>query len=302
MGNNNPSVPNPVTSATQGIQGQIQSFPFQYLIDALSQTGGSAYLTPPNSTTPQLYNFSGLGTSEVQNELANQMAQVLLSTQQNQGGQFINQSLQDLSQADPTGTALYSQLSGLLGQESGQAAPDMAMAQQEQGSINDILQQGQTLTPEELMQVQQGVRGQQAANGITLGNAPTQQESDAVINALDAKQNQAQNLAGQFLTSGVNPSDLQYAQLQRQLSDLGAFQTGQSPLTEMGTVQSAGYGAAPYTGTNYTAPTVNEGQAGLQGINNAMDLYNTNLNWSQNTPNPYLAGLSTGISTFGALA
>src|SRR5271154_1709121 len=102
-----PSIPDPNQAAIAGIQQQQADYPFSYLVNALSQTGGNANLINPATGQSQDYNFTGLGDQQVQNQVSNQMAQVLLGIQQNYGPQYIQQSLQELQQSDPTGYAAY---------------------------------------------------------------------------------------------------------------------------------------------------------------------------------------------------
>lgn len=285
------SVPDPNKAATQGIISAAQNYPFEYLINALSQTGGVGTLTGPTGQSQQ-YDFSGLGTADVNNAVSQQMAQAFLDIQKNLGPEYIKQRLADLKLADPQGYAAYGQLFEQIMQEANQGAPNMQLSQQTQDAVNNLLLQSQSLTPEERMQVEQAVRGNQVASGIYLGNAPAQQEASAVTQALDSKQSAAQREANSFLTSGVSPSDIQFRKIQQDLANLGAFVSGTNPTSQFSSLSGAQSTAAPYPATGYQVPTLNEGQAAQQGLQNAYDIYSANTNWANNSVNPYIAGLN----------
>jgi hypothetical protein len=80
------------------------------------------------------------------------------------------------------------------------------------------------------------------------------------------------------------------------LANLGAFIGGQTPQGQFGSISGAQGGAAPYSATGYQTPTINEGQATQQGVNNAFDLYNIN---AANQVNPFVAGLSGAANLAG---
>ena len=292
-----PSIPDPNQAAIAGIQTQAQLYPYEYIVNALSQLGqaGAPYNPVTGQTTP--VDFTGTGTAAVQNQMSDQMAQTLLAIQQGLGPQYIAQRLADLQQSDPTGYAARQQLFDQIQQEAAQAPPGQALSESTQNAIMSELQQGSNLTPQEQMQVEQGTRGNQVASGIFLGNAPAQAEADAVVNAGDQAQAQRQAAAGQFLSSGVSPSDIQFRQIQQNLANYGAFIGGQTPESQFSSLTGAQSGAAPTPNTGYSAPTLNEGQAAGQGVSNAFDLYNQNFNFQQNQVNPFTAGLSglTGL-------
>ena len=101
-----------------------------------------------------------------------------------------------------------------------------------------------------------------------------------------------------YLQSGVSPQDVQYRHIQQALSNLGAFQNGQTPEAQFGQLSAAGNGAAPFATPNYSTPAgLNPGAAAQTGINFA----NTNYQTSQQLANPFLSGLTTGVNTFSAL-
>jgi len=291
------------SSAIAGLQTQSGLYPFQYLIDALSQTGGSGTITDPLTGNPTPLDFTGLGTADIQNQTSAQMAQTLLNIQQTLGPDYVKLALDNLKQSDPTGYAAYNQVWEQIQQQAAAPAPGIGMSEQLQGNIQSLLGGSQELSPSELSQVQQGARSNNVASGIYLGNAPAEAEGAAVVGATDKKQQDAQNAAGEFLAAGISPADLQYQQLQQDMANYGAFINGQSPTNQIGQLQGGRTQAAPYPNTGFSPSTLNLGQGGEMGINNAQSLSSINNIWNQNTMNPYLAGLNLftqGVGVAGA--
>ena len=282
------SDPDPNAAAAAGIQQTEKNYPFSYIVNALSQTGGNATLTNPATGQPQDYNFTDLGTTQVGNQVSGQMAQVLLDLQNQYGGAYIAQRLADLKQSDPTGYAAYGQLFDQIQQEAAQQPPDMPLSQATQAGIQDLLQKSNTLTPTEQTQVAQQSNAGNVATGVYLGNAPAQVNATNAVNAVDQQNAAAQGEASKFLASGVSPSDVQYRKIQQDMANYGAFINGQNPTAEFSSLSGAQSGAAPAGPTGYQTPTLNVGQAAQQGISQANSLYGIN----QQQANPYLAGLN----------
>ena len=301
-GGSAPTPPDPSVAAAAGIQQQEADYPFSAEINALSQTGGNASLINPSTGLPQDYNFTGLGTADVQNQVSGQMAQVLLDIQNGLGSQFIAQRLADLQQSDPTGYAAYGQLFNQIQQEAAQSPPDMPLSQAVQSQINSVLQSSNTLSPSEMTQVQQQSAAGNESSGITLGNAPSQVTGTAAVNAVDQQQAQAQAAAGQYLQEGVTPSDIAFRSTQQNVANEGAFINGQNPTAEFSSLSGAQQGAAPTPNTGFQQQTLNEQQGAAQGIGQANQLFDYQSQLSNAESNPYLAGLSTALSGISSAA
>jgi hypothetical protein len=184
--------------------------------------------------------------------------------------------------------------------DASKAAPNAQLSADTQQAVLAELQRGTSLDARELEQVQQGVRGDQLARGVYLGNAPTQQETNAVLAAGDQAQTQRQALASQFQASGVSPEDIQYRKIQQDLQNLGSFLSNQTPTAEFGSFSGAQSQAAPTPNTGYQPFALNP-NAAQQGVQNAFGLYSGQVNWAENNVNPYLAGLE-GLSGVGGTA
>lgn len=292
------SPPDPTAAAISGINQTEADYPFSYISNALQQLGQSGTVINPSTGQPETLDFTGLGTADVQNQTQNQMAQALLAIQQKYGSGYIQQALQDLQQSDPQGYQAYQQLYSQINQQQNAPAPNLPLATSTQTDELNNLTGSQTLTPEELSQTQQGVRGNQVASGLYLGNAPAQAEAAAVVGATDQKNNAAEQASGQYLAAGVSPEDIQYQQLQQDMANYGAFINGQTPTAQFSQIGGAQGGAAPYLNTGYQTPTMNESTAANEGISNAEGIYSAN----QQEANPYLAGLNFASQGVGVAA
>jgi len=290
------SIPDPNVAAMQGLKEQINQYPYSYIVNALSQMGGKQTLLSPSGKMSTV-DFTGLGTADVQNKFQNQMAQVFLDIQNGMGADFIAQKLANLKQSDPTGYAAYQQLFDKIQEDAAAQPPNMPLSESTQKQVQDILNQGQALTPKELQQVQEQVRGNQVSKGLYLGGAETQEEAGAALAATDTKQQQAQQEAQSFLQASISPSDIQYRKIQQDMANLGAFINKQDPVAQFSSLSGAQQGAAPYVSTGYSTPTMNQAQGAQQGINQAFGLYGAN----QQQANPYMAGLSLGATSLGLI-
>jgi hypothetical protein len=99
----------------------------------------------------------------------------------------------------------------------------------------------------------------------------------------------------------VSPEDVTYRRVQQSLSNLGNAINGQTPEAQFASLSGAQGGAAPFNPGNVAEPSVNQ-NAGLQGMQNAADIYSGNVNWQASQANPWTVGLSTLSNTAGALS
>jgi hypothetical protein len=281
-----PNIPDPNKAAIQGANAQAANFPFEYIINQLAQLGGSADVNGKN------YDFTGLGTADNAAAMSDQTAKALLDIQKNYGADFVKQRIADLQQSDPQGFADRKELFDRILADSQKAAPNAGMSKDLQDAVNNQLNTGGQLTGGpggELEQVQQAVRGKQIANGITLGNAPAEQEAAAVEGASEQKRSQVQSTAQQYLAAGISPEDIQYRKIQQDLENLGAFESGTTPEAQFASLSGAGNGAAPSSAPYSNTAAIDPNAALAQ----AMQLYSGQVNWSQQQVNPWTAGLST---------
>jgi len=293
-GGSAPKPPDYEAAARQGVYADLETYPLRYLVDAASQAGGKVNVGGKD------YDFTGLGDADNAAVMSDKMASTLLDIQRGMGPKFIEQRLDELKQADPQGYAARQDLFDRILSDS-KANPNRPLAEDLQNSIVGQLTNSGHLDARELEQVQQGVRGGQVARGNYLGNSAVSEEAGAAVKASDALKNQQQQTALGFLNSGVTPEDVQYRRIQQSLSNLGAFQAGQTPEAEFRSLSAAGNTAAPFIGGTGPTATTNP-NAGQQGAAFANNLYSGQVNWANTQVNPFIAGLSTTLTGAGAAA
>ena len=284
-----PSVPDPNVAAVQGQTASVENYPYEYLINQLSQLGQSGTING------QTYDFTGLGNASQAAAMSGQSAQGQLALQQQYGPEFIQQALAQLQQENPQGTVAENQLGQLA--TAPVPGPSATSQQLEQNVMGQIGNAGALTTgpASETEQVQQAVRGQQLANGITMGNAPAAQEADALEQAGANQRQQIQGATEQYLGAGVSPEDVQYRQIQQQLSNLGGFWSGQTPLAEFSSIGAAQNGAAP-SGTNYSnGAQINTGGA-LTGLQQAEQEYGSEVGYQATQMNGLAALGGVGVA------
>src|ERR1043165_3536474 len=274
-------------AARGGIYADLETYPLRYLVDAAARSGGTVNIGGKS------YDFTGLGDADNAAVMSDKMAQTLLDIQRGLGPQYIQQRLDELKQADPRGYAARQELFDRILADS-QAHPNRPLAEDLQSSIVSQLTNAGKLDARELEQVQQQVRGGQVARNNFLGNAATAQEAGAAVKASDALKSQQQAQALGFLESGVTPEDVEYRRIQQSPQNLGSFISGQTPTAQFRSLSAAGNGAAPFIASQSNVTT--NPNAGIQGINNAQQIYSGNINWQQSQVNPWTAGISTAIS------
>jgi hypothetical protein len=290
-----PKIPNPADAAVAGIQADTELQPFQYLINS------AATLGQPITIDGKNYDFTGLGQADTTAKISDQMAQTLLDLQRENSPQIIAQRLAELKAADPQGYAARQQLFDRILADA-QRSPGRPVSTDLQKTLQDELAKGSGFSDaKQAEQVREGVRGHQSRSGIYLGAAPASEEAKTMVNAGESLQSQRQQNALNLLQSGASPEDVAYRELQQNLANLGAFQTGETPQAQFRQVSSSANGPVSLVGGASPTNTFNPNAAG-QGISNAMSNWNSQFQYNQNQANPWLAGLSLATNTVGSLA
>lgn len=282
-----PEMPDYGQQAREAVLANLATYPTTYQTNAEAQLG----IGP----------FKGLGVADNAKVMSDQMAQALLDIQKNYGPAFVKERLAELKEADPKGYAARKQLfDQILAQADAQ--PNRPMAQDLQDQINSQLQSAGKLTPRELQEVQQQVRGGQVAKGNYLGNAATEQEGAAAVNAAGQKLTNEQQQAMSYLEQGISPEDVAYRRLEQSLGNLSSFINGTTPTAQFRSLSNAGNGAAPFTTGPAQTMVYTNPNAGQQGAQNALQIYQGQVNWAQQQVNPYVAGISTAAGALGTAA
>ena len=257
MGSSSPPPPPPppdyAKANREGIKTDIETLPIRRQIDIASRMGGKGAYELDGKTYE--YDFTGMGDQdyarqqrEFTRETADMTAQDLLEMQQKYGTQFLETSREQLKASDPIGFAIREN----MGKQ-----------------VNREMQLGGAATDDELRQVSQRVRGQQARLGNTLGVAAGVQE-----------------VMGQ--------TGYQNQRAQQRLANAGSFLAGTTPLSQFGQLSNAQRGAAPFQGigVNTVGINANAGQLGAnfaqQSFGTQANIYNTQM---ANQSNPWMQGL-----------
>lgn len=292
MGKSSPSIPDPGKAAVAGIQADTELQPYKYLIDAAASLGNKITIDGKE------YDFTGLGDVDTAGKVSDKMAQTLLQLQKEKSPQIIAQRLAELKAADPKGYAARQQLFDRIMADA-KSNPDRPVASELQKSLQNEIAKGAGFSDEkQAEQVREGVRGKQAANGITLGNAATSEEARTMVNAGESLRDKRQQDALNLLQSGAAPDEVAYRKMQQNLANLGAFQSGETPAAQFQQVSGAQSGPVQLAGKAPDTNTFNPNAAG-QGINNAFGVYNAKSNFANNQANPWLAGLSIAGNAYG---
>lgn len=182
-----------VVDQSQATTGQKET----YYVQLFDEEGKRLTAPKEISKSEAVIDFSGKSDidaakalSDFQRQEGRASAEFLLGLQKEYGSQFADMARQQLRSVDPTAFALREQLGSTL---------------------QDELSAGSELTPDELRQVSQSVRGAQVARGNIYGGAPIAQEAIARYNLGEAKQQQRMANVQSYL--GLNPIVSQGAQL-----------------------------------------------------------------------------------------
>jgi len=286
------SAPKPPTVAEQadyGIQSDIQTQPDLYKLQSAMALGQKVTLS-----NGQTYDFTGKGNADITGGVSDKMAATLLQLMKEKDPTLIQQRLNELKAADPQGYAARQQLFDKI-QENAKLNPNSPVSADLQQQLQDELSKGAGFSdPKQQEQVREGVRGQQYASGITLGNAPTSQEAKAVVNAGESLQSQRQANALKILEAGTSPEDVAYQNYRRAIGNEGAFANGTNPTSQFADLSAPGM-QQPVAG----GPTAgfNSNAAGSGAANS---IYNSSYNWANSQTNPWLAGIGTAAQGVGA--
>jgi hypothetical protein len=288
-----PAPPDYAAAAREGVYADLETYPLRYLTEAASRMGGRLVIDGVDYG-----DFTGLGEADTARVMSDQMAKTLLDIQRDMGPQFIAQRIEELKQADPQGYQARKDLFDRI-MAGAETSPDRPLAEDLQRTIMGELERAGRLDARQLSEVQQAVRGGQVGRGNYLGNAAVAQEAGAVVGASNALRDQQQQKALGFLESGVTPEDVEYRRIQQALANLGAFTEGTTPQAQFQTLSSAGNAAAPFISGGFNQQATNP-YAGVQGMQNANQIYSGNMNWQANQVNPWMAGISTGLGVVNA--
>jgi hypothetical protein len=223
----------------------------------------------------------------------------MLDLQRQYGPQFVAQRLRELEASDPAGAAMRRQLWNTI-QTSASTTTERPGAEQLQAMILERMDRAGKLDPALEHDVSQQVLGAQTARGNWLGNAAGAQEGKVLASVSEAQRTQAQKEAMAFLTAGLSPQDAAYREQQQDMSNLGSFMAGETPTAQFGQLTGAQNGIVPFS-SGGPLPGTNP-NAGWQGVQNQLGVYNANKAAENNTVNPWISGVSGAFQGASAWA
>lgn len=293
MGLCGPDVPDPATGYVAGINTDLETLPARRIIEALALTGGRGTVNIPGRGGGNVpVDFTGLGEADYQRRYADQLTQELLDIQRQFGPQYVEQRLAELEASDPEGAAMRRNLWDTI-QTSSETLTPRPGQEALRDSILAELNRGGELDPETQRRLSQQVLGSQVARGNYLGNAAATQEATAIAQAQEAQKASRHAQAMAFLTGGLDPAEAAYREQMQDISNIGAFLGGETPVAQFSQLSGAQTGAAPFYQSG-PLPGVNP-NAGWQGIQNQQGVYNANQYLQNNTVNPWVSGLSGAL-------
>jgi hypothetical protein len=246
-----PQAPNYAQASREAIQADIDTLPLRRAIELQARKKDLEELAP----------------LERQNQLESALAtaRAALEVQRQYGRDFNEEALRRIAESDPAGFAARQ----LLAQR-----------------VYEGLLAGPELDAEFVRQLQQQVRGAQAARGNILGTAPAREEADVLARAAQAQQ-------------------------QQRLANASSYVFG-APLTaQYDNVRDAQQGAAPFSPQPFPRGIGPNPQAGSAGASYAQNIYedqvrayNSGLDYLSDTyrvssnpnNNPWLQGLGLALS------
>lgn len=260
-----PPPPDYAAANREAIEADIETLPVRKLIEAAARMGTTATYTDADGNTKTV-DFTGYGDIdqtrdqlEFLAESADTLAEAQISTQEKFGERFITQRMKELEMSDPLGTKVRK----MLGEE----------------AVKD-LEAGYGLGDELQSQVEQSVRGAQAARGNILGNAAGQAEAFAL-------------------------GDAAIRLRQQRLANAASFLSGVTPVAQFGAISGAQQGAAAFNPMGIQQGMGLNPNAGQLGTNFAMNSYQQQsqnaIAKAQNNPWNTVLGAVGGAVTSGVM-
>jgi hypothetical protein len=258
-----PPPPDYAAANREGIEADIETLPVRKLIEAAARMGTTATYTDADGNEKTV-DFAGYGDIdqtrqqlEFMSESADTLAEAQISTQEKFGERFVAQRMKELEQSDPLGTKVRK----MLGEE--------AIADLEAGyGLGDDLRN----------QVEQSVRGAQAARGNILGSAAGQAEAFAL-------------------------GDAAIRLRQQRLANASSFLSGVTPVAQFGAISGAQQGASAFNPMGIQQGMGLNPNAGQLGSNFAMNSYQQQsqnaIAEAQNNPWNTVLGSVGGIAMSG---
>lgn len=246
----------------EAILADIETLPLRRQIEAAARAGDKITYTDPRDGKEKTADFTGLGEGDVSQKLAETLGPLARTTAQAQldvgrefAPQFIALAREGMQQADPEGFAARQRLAERLMSEAGQPGieENPLIRQGREAALRNVLEEfqlGNRLSDAESRNLEQQVRGAQAARGNVFGNAPSVQEIGEKFNLGERKYQQRlsnlMNVGAQAFGQEQAFRQEGTAEQQRRMANLSQFATGAPLSAFFQTLQGAQQGAAPF--------------------------------------------------------
>ncbi len=213
---------------------------------------------------PKEYDFTGMGTADIQGFIADKLAAIQLDLSKKYDSQFIDEALKQQKLADPEGFAAREKMNELVQQQINDH-PDRPVADLLDKNITDQLTAARLgrLDASSKENLDAGVEAAIAARGGA-ANVPQGTNFEEPLTtgfAGEARDRAARQKSLAWLSSGATGEDTEYRREQQNLANLSALVNGRTPESQFGSLSGAQQGPTPFR-TGQPLPTTPTGQAG----------------------------------------
>jgi hypothetical protein len=241
--------------------------------------------------------FRGKGDADVQSELARQMAELELASQQKYGVDYATEARHQEELADPLGFAARKTLHDELAKrDEALGKAGHPVADELDAQVLGDLQRGRGISPDAQKLVDDIMARRGGAGGGVTANVTGSLEQGPQAEQRLAR---AQQHALGFLSSGATPEDVDYRRRQQSLADMGNFISGRTPEAQFGALSGAQQGSTPqFRAPALPGPDPNAAALGQQG---ALTNYSQQVRNATTQVGDWFTGLSTAIRGAGAV-
>lgn len=244
--------------------------------------------------------FTGYGTADIEGQLARQQADIESELGKKYGVQFADQARQMQELADPLGTQARAKEYEMIKDSLDHPKPINPLSAGLERDIDAQLKAGSGLDSMSREMLDKAVADASKSRG---GGGPSSGSIAADMGQGyegEARRQAGIDKAQGFVGSGQTPEDIQYKRDQQDISNLGAFTSGQTPQSQFGAIAGAGQGSTPVVnGQKLPGLPAN---AGASGAGYAASAAGAQAQQQSNQASPYFAGLSALLSGINAFS
>lgn len=285
-----------------GRNGNIGGYTIPYVPEEWQPGGRYAHLgiqpnvvttTQPVQHQTMHVDFTGVGSADVQGEVARQMAKAQLALSGKYDPQYIEEALREEKLADPMGFDARAKESELI-QKLINNPPGHPVADLLQSQMEDKINAANSghLTKDSREQLDSSVQVALAARG---GASPTADFERPLVTGFAGEQRKqaAAGAANAWLASGQTPEDVDYRRHEQEIADLSAEINGATPQSQFLSLSNGGAGPVPLTQTqpmSQLGPNNGAGAAGAEGA------YGTTVNNANQQVPTWTTGITSALN------